>query len=277
MYESLSDENRQKIKSLEKENVKIEFNEMTNALECVVDKIGNRLRADVFTLTIYFRLFIPVMFPQYNKAIYIDSDTVILEDVAKLYNEELGDNLIGAVIDESIAEVKPFAKYIEEVVGISKNRYINSGMLLLNMEKLRQTKIDERFLDLYNKYHLELIAPDQDYINFLCYGKIKYLSSEWDAMPTPGVAPMEKPSIVHYNLFAKPWHYDNVDYEEYFKEYVAKSLFSEDIQNVKNSYTDEDRKSDDEHLNLMLERANMLCSSENSFKKLYDAGVEQRL
>ncbi|KMO60909.1 glycosyl transferase, partial [Lacticaseibacillus rhamnosus] len=45
----------------------------------------NKLRGDYVTLTIYFRLFIADMFPQYDKAIYIDADTVAEDDLTTLF------------------------------------------------------------------------------------------------------------------------------------------------------------------------------------------------
>ena len=44
----------------------------------ITDRIENRLRSDYFTMTIYFRIFIPDMYPEYDKAIYIDSDIVVM-------------------------------------------------------------------------------------------------------------------------------------------------------------------------------------------------------
>ena len=66
IYENLSKENAEKLKSLETENCKIILTEMNKNLSMITDKLGNRLREYTFTLTIYFRIFIPVMFPQYD-------------------------------------------------------------------------------------------------------------------------------------------------------------------------------------------------------------------
>ena len=46
---------------------------------------------DYYSKTTYYRFFIAEMFPQYDKAIYMDSDTIIQSDVAKLNDTELGD------------------------------------------------------------------------------------------------------------------------------------------------------------------------------------------
>ena len=80
LHEDLSKENTEKLKALATENFKIDFVPMKKGLESITDRMSNRLRCDYFTLTIYFRLFISQMFPQYDKGIYIDSDVVITGD-----------------------------------------------------------------------------------------------------------------------------------------------------------------------------------------------------
>ena len=123
IYENLSSENATKLMDLETENCKIILTEMNKNLSMITDKLGNRLREYTFTLTIYFRLFIPVMFPKYDKCIYIDSDTVITGDISELFNEDLEDNYLGCVIDKSTIDNEILASYFEEVVGIHKFRY----------------------------------------------------------------------------------------------------------------------------------------------------------
>lgn len=157
IYENLSEENAKKLKSLETDNVKIILTEMNQNLSMITDKLGNRLREYTFTLTIFFRLFIPVMFPNYDKCIYIDADTVIPGDISRLYNEDLGNNYLGCIVDKSTIDNEILASYFEEVVGIPRDKYINSGVLLMNSKKLRELKIDEKFLDLYTKYGFDVI------------------------------------------------------------------------------------------------------------------------
>lgn len=140
IYENLSSENAKKLMNLETENCKIILTEMNKNLSMITDKLGNRLREYTFTLTIYFRLFIPVMFPMYDKCIYIDSDTVIPGDISELFNEDLEDNYLGCVIDKSTIDNEILASYFEQVVGIPRDKYINSGMLLMNSKKLRELK-----------------------------------------------------------------------------------------------------------------------------------------
>lgn len=277
IYENLSEENAQKLKSLETDNVKIILTEMNQNLSMITDKLGNRLREYTFTLTIFFRLFIPVMFPKYDKCIYIDADTVISDDISRLYNEDLGDNYLGCIVDKSTIDNEILASYFEEVVGIPRDKYINSGVLLMNSKKLRELKIEEKFLDLYTKYGFDVIAPDQDYINSMCCGHIKYLSDIYDAMPNPNNKEVENPVIIHYNLFLKPWQYDDVQYYDYFWKYAKSTPFYDEILEIKNSYTDEDRKKDSEWMDLMVSRAESLVGTQNTLKNVFESGKETRL
>lgn len=277
IYENLSEENAKKLKSLETDNVKIILTEMNQNLSMITDKLGNRLREYTFTLTIFFRLFIPVMFPKYDKCIYIDADTVIPGDISRLYNEDLGNNYLGCIVDKSTIDNEILASYFEEVVGIPRDKYINSGVLLMNSKKLRELKIDEKFLDLYIKYGFDVIAPDQDYINSMCYGHIKYLSDIYDAMPNPNNKEVEKPVIIHYNLFLKPWQYENVQYYDYFWKYAKFTPYYDEILEIKNSYTDEDRKKDSEWMDLMVSRAESLVGTKSTLKNVFESGKETRL
>ncbi len=277
IYENLSKENAEKLKSLETENCKIILTEMNKNLSMITDKLGNRLREYTFTLTIYFRIFIPVMFPQYDKCIYIDSDTVIPGDISEFFNEELEDNYLGCIIDKSTIDNEILANYFEQVVGIPRDKYINSGVLLMDAKKLRELKIDEKFLDLYTKYGFDVIAPDQDYINAMCYGHIKYLKDEYDAMPNPNNKELENPIIIHYNLFLKPWQYDEVQYKDYFWKYAKLTPYYEVILKIKNSYTDEDKKKDSKWMDLMIKRASLLVNETNTLKNAFESGKETRL
>lgn len=276
LYQQLSEQNIERIKALSKENFLIEFVPMKNGLESITDRMSNRLRCDYFTLTIYFRLFIPEMFPQYDKGIYVDSDVVISGDLAELFDTDIGDNFIGACTDLSVAQVPPLVRYMEEAVGVKSDKYINSGVLLMNLELLRKAKLDAYFINLLNTYQFDCIAPDQDYLNALCADKIYYLNERWDAMPSEK-APLENPGIIHYNLFSKPWCYDGVQYGDVFWQYAEKNDYYDEIKAYKEGYSDEQKKSDAQCLERLVSRGEEICTNEITFKKMFESGVKIRL
>jgi len=277
LHEGLSDINAEKLMSLQTEYFKIELTPMKANFEALDDRMSNRLRCDYFTLTIYFRLFIPAMYPQYDKGIYIDSDVVLTSDIADLFDIDIGENYIGACNDLSIADVPPLVAYTEKAVGVEKCEYINSGVLLMNLKKLREKNLEGHFLNLLNKYHFDSIAPDQDYLNAMCNGNICYLDEKWDTMPNDARLPLEQPYLIHYNLFSKPWCYDGVQYEDEFWKYADDCGYIEEIRAYKAAYTDEKKKADRDCLELLIRRGSEISENEITFKKLYEKGEKIRL
>jgi len=277
LHQQLSDENIAKLMSMQTENFKIEMTSMEANFEALDDRMSNRLHRDYFTLTIYFRLFIPAMFPQYDKGIYIDSDVVLTDDVANLYDIELGDNCIGGCYDLSIADNPTLVAYTENAIGVNKEEYINSGVLLMDLKKLRELDFEGHFLNLLSTYHFDVVAPDQDYINAMCRGRIHYLDAAWDAMPNDSHPAMEHTSLIHYNLFSKPWFYDGVQHEDVFWHYAEDSGYIDEIREVKDSYDDEKKRIDAACMEQMVRRCSEIPKTDVTFKKLHEQGVRIRL
>ena len=81
LHTNISDENKKRITKYERTNVDIEFVNLTYYIEKVKNKLYTR---DYYSKTTYFRLFLPNLYPQYDKVLYLDSDIVILDDIAEL-------------------------------------------------------------------------------------------------------------------------------------------------------------------------------------------------
>ncbi len=242
LYTNINEENKRKINKYKNENVNIEFVDLNYYIEKVKDKLYTR---DYYSKTTYFRLFIPDLYPQYNKAIYLDCDIIVLGDISELYNQELGDNLLAAAPDDVIQTTKVFQEYAEKVVGVSSYRnYFNAGILLMNLDEFRKFNFQEKFLYLLETIKF-VVAQDQDYLNRLCKGKVKIIDKGWDRMPiATDNMPIENIKIIHYNLGQKPWHYDNIQYQDYFWEYAKKTEYYDYICHIKENYTEEQRFKD---------------------------------
>ena len=147
----------------------------------------------------------------------------------------------------------------------------------MNLKLMREKCFSTEFLKLLNKFHFDVVAPDQDYLNAMCNGKILYLDECWDAMPNDSKPALKNPELIHYNLFQKPWCYDNIQYEDYFWEYAKDSKYYNEILNFKNNYSDEQKESDKKSLETLVVKANGLPNTENTFKKRYESGEKIRL
>ena len=148
------------------------------------------------------------------------------------------------------------------------------SILLMNLKKMRECDLEGHFLRLLNTYHFDCIAPDQDYLNAMCNGKIYYLDAAWDAMPNDAKPPLAKTNLIHYNLFSKPWCYDGVQYESEFWEYAEDSGYIDEIKAYKAAYTDDKKKADSECLNLLVRRGEEIPENDITFKKLKEKGVK---
>ena len=251
MTTAMNEENRAKINKYERENVKIVYHDVTDLANNIKDKLYTR---DYYSISTYFRLFIPNMFKQYDKALYLDSDIVILDDIANLYNIDIGNNYVGAAPDDVIATEQIFRDYAEKVVGCSSYKtYFNAGILIMNLKEMRDNDFENKFLHLLDtvKYY---VAQDQDYLNRFCKGRVTILSTDWDRMPVnpDKVNDRDTLKLVHFNLAFKPWHFDNIPYQEYFWEYANKTEYIDQINEIKNNFSEEDKiKGDESHKKLV--------------------------
>ena len=243
LYTKVSKENQEKIMKFERDNFKIEFVDLNEQINEIKDKLYT---IDYFSAATYYRLFIPTLFMMYNKAIYIDSDTVLLDDIANLYSIDIKDNLIGGVTDGVINSIDLFKDYVEKVVGVSNwHNYFNAGVLLMNLEELRKIDFKNKFIYLLGGMKFP-VAQDQDYLNRICKGRVQLIDSNWDAMPINKEMYKDESKIklIHYNMADKPWHNDNVVFEKYFWDYARKTEFIDEIKIIKENYTEEDKRND---------------------------------
>lgn len=275
LYQGLNEEQKQAIVSLSdiKENFDVEMVYMEEKMDSMISREKNWFK---WTISIYFRLFIAEMFPEIDKGIYLDSDIILLSDIAEIYNSDLGDNVLGAVHDCSVESVPVFVDYIEQAVGVPVKEYVNSGVLVMNLKKMRELEFTKNFMRLLNTYHFDNVAPDQDYFNAMCNGKILYLDTAWDTMPMAGEEIIENPKLIHYNLLGKPWHYD-VQYQDYFWDYAKESPFYEEIKDIKNNYSDEVKAFDAKAMHDLLEKAVQVPNQDVTFRKIFEKGEKIRI
>lgn len=228
----------------------------------VIDKINevkNNLQLrDYYTGATYYRIFIADLFPQYDKAIYLDSDTVVLQDISKLYKYNLKNNFVGAITDKVVSSNDIFIDYCEQALGINASNYFNAGILLMNLKKFREDNFYDLFKSLLLTYKFK-VAQDQDYLNVICKDQVKYIPYKWNTMPIGGKS-KKLPCLIHYNLTLKPWHYGDIPYAEIFWKY-AKSTHNYDfIRNEFGSYISEkqlvDQKAEEHLINLAIQETN---------------------
>lgn len=273
LNQDLTPKHKEDLAALGNEDVHVKFFHIDDKLvKPIKNRKENYLRADFFTMSIFYRLFIPDLFPQYDKAIYIDSDTIVNDDISKLYDTNLENNLFGACTDLSIQYVEKMVTYIRDILALDPKKYINSGMLVLNCKAFRDEHFIGHFMDLLEKYHFDCIAPDQDYLNEIGEGRILHLNPRWDAMPNENTTPISNPGLIHYNLFFKPWYFKNVQYEKYFWKSAQETKFYDKLKQELDNYTDLQRQEDREKLNHMLEKEDKTLNDPHNWAQVKKQG-----
>lgn len=205
-----------------------------------------------FTIETWFRLLMPEILPNYDKMLYIDSDLVVCDDLAKLYKEDIDDYLLAACRDADTAGLyngaQPNKKeYMDNILKIKKPyEYFQAGVILFNLKKFRETLSTDDMLKYASSYEWELL--DQDVLNNLAQGQVKFVDMSWNVMfdwnsyrikeiisKAPKALSDEymkahsNPKIIHYAGPDKPWHQPMSDYAEVFWKYARMTTFYEEI------------------------------------------------
>ena len=133
----------------------------------IPNNIFNNVRRWKKTYTVYFKLLIPIIFPDFERVIYLDSDTLIFKDLSEMFNLPFNNNYILGY---------PF--HTPWMVTINHKHpkiYINAGVLLININKIRRDNKDFELIDFTRKYTKRLFFLEQDGINFVYYKKMGLL------------------------------------------------------------------------------------------------------
>ena len=133
----------------------------------IPNNIFNNVRRWKKTYTVYFKLLIPIIFPDFERVIYLDSDTLIFKDLSEMFNLPFNNNYILGY---------PF--HTPWMVTINHKHpkiYINAGVLLININKIRRDNKDFELIDFTRKYSKRLFFLEQDGINFVYYKKMGLL------------------------------------------------------------------------------------------------------
>ena len=101
------------------------------------------------SLSSYFRLLIPELVKEYDKCIYLDSDILVQGDVQELFDTEIGNYYLAGVQDCHLVFGKDYFVYINEHIKQhmpSAETYVNAGVLVMNIKKLRDDNMIDKFL-----------------------------------------------------------------------------------------------------------------------------------
>lgn len=185
------------------------------------------------------RLFLDKILPEdVSRVIYLDGDVIVRRSLSKMWNIDLGDNVLGAVPEPTISKDR------KEYLDIENDKYYyNAGILLIDLDKWKMREVGKRIVDYFRAKGGKLFANDQDAINgelkneilpisfsynycntynFYSYRAIKKMFGESGFCSKEEYLSIKNdPTIVHYLGEERPWregnkHHFKDDYIKYF-------------------------------------------------------------
>lgn len=271
LHDGLNLVNRWRLRNLVTHNVALQFKKMTRSLylKAIITYCTRRQKGagDFFASAVYYyRAFIPWMFPIYKKAIYIDSDVILRGDIGELFDIDIDDYAMAAMVDPKVTTIVEFRDYVDNALNVPHTEYVNSGVQVMNLKAMRKLKYLSTMIDLIKKFDADLVAPDQDYLNVILKGKILHLDPIWNAEPVKNLPKNTK--LVHFNLFNKPWHYKNVPCERIFWTAAKGTGFYGELRRQQESFDAAKQKAEHEKVGALIAKAAHLAKSKTPVIKL---------
>lgn len=232
------------LKSLEKKYNKCKINliNMKNAFETAHS-------SSRFTVPAYYRLMLSELIPNFDKAIWMDADTIIYKDLKEMFNVDMEGYCYKGLLDYSSHN-----DFTKNVFGIDSDSYICSGVMLVNLKELRKENAIDKFNNFISKNNKKLRKHDQTVINTVFPDKIGVLPAKfciWNHLngeramsyltnlpcpdkytPTELSNASSNPTVLH--CVRKPWNIPNINKSgEDWWNYAEKTDY---FNNIKEKY-----------------------------------------
>ncbi|MFP6247629.1 glycosyltransferase family 8 protein [Helicobacter pylori] len=181
-----------------------------------------------FSKMIMCRFFFASLFPQYDKMIMFDVDTLFVNDMSESFFIPLETHYFGAVREKDLIAInRNSAKDLYELrqmraktIGVADafpnleeaqilfDNYFNAGFLALNLKSWRKENLENQLIGFFLLKNEKLLFPEQDALCFVCRGRILKLPYSYNAHPsfldTPSFPSIKEACMLHF-WGDKPW------------------------------------------------------------------------
>ncbi|GAA9700185.1 glycosyltransferase family 8 protein [Helicobacter pylori] len=181
-----------------------------------------------FSKMIMCRFFFASLFPQYDKMIMFDVDTLFVNDMSESFFIPLETHYFGAVREKDLIVMdRNSAKDLYELrqmhaksIGVADafpnleeaqilfDNYFNAGFLALNLKSWREENLENQLIGFFLLKNEKLLFNDQDALCFVCRGRILELPYSYNAHPsfldTPLFPSIKEARMLHF-WGDKPW------------------------------------------------------------------------
>ena len=218
----------------------VRYINVEKAIEPYADLIMNREKSrwNVFTWT---PIFTPMLLDDaMGNVAHFDIDMLFNDDVSKILDPDLGENLIAAVAEYGKGDpVITEAVWGKGILPSEAERYFNTGTIVFNTERCREERTWENILDWYRAHYDIADRIEQDAWNALYWRRTKLLPLRWNfhdrlvkkytkwdinAKYWQGNPPREcleaalSPAVLHFWGPKKPWKTCHRPYRKLYHE-----------------------------------------------------------
>lgn len=238
----LSELAKERFGLLRSSRVHIELVEVQNEENIKLAKINIREDYTYVTGTALFKFRLSEILQQEDKVVYLDSDILVQKSLRTLYDYRVEDCYVAAVNDMLGIDDAGYP-VLAKRIGLDCEDYFNSGVMLLNLKKMRMDGVSEKLLE-YRKNGINYFM-DQDALNAILgckrvklpyiynfmstvtdfYGVDK-ISDKFFAQPQESIEGcIDAAVILHLTGTRKPWKYCMPWYSAIFLKYYEKSPY----------------------------------------------------
>ena len=192
----------------------------------------------LWSLETYYRLMMTELVPDtVDRILYLDVDMVVNGSLKELWETDLEGTDMAVCADcnglttaDSMTEIQ--RKMLKEALADSDYHYFNAGMLLINLERLREHYSFETYLSAMKDWDYQMTAPDQDILNYVHWRHLKYVDwRKYDCFTVRAyeqgmtVDDLRKNATIIHFAGEKPWNNVSVHYptEEVWWDYAEKT------------------------------------------------------
>ena len=163
-----------------------------------VDGFSHLMVREHFSHAVFLRLLLPEMLPHVSRLIYLDCDLLVEAPLAPLWATDVEGKACAGVKEPGLSG------------RLGVRDYINSGVLLLNLDYWRRHEVASQCISWLANNREQALMVDQDAINVVLDGQFVFLPQMWNLNSADelGAASLQAnpQRVLHFAGPYKPWH-----------------------------------------------------------------------
>ncbi len=203
-----------------------------HALEEVHSHAHQLSRTSPHSAAIFCRLYLPLLLPEEQRALYLDADTVVLRPLEELYRTDMAGKAL---------LMTPDANAEKNSLRLGIANYFNSGVIFFDLERCRKLQLTQQWLRYLSSEKTPLRYADQDVINVTSQAEIGALPICYNTQSNPSIpgntegirAHWNEVTVLHFISNHKPWLALQHPFEELYMQTMLRTPWATDVPRIR--------------------------------------------